>query len=448
MGLRRWALGVVVLALLVGLAPTAATKAATGPRPPIPRFGTDGRWVTDAAGRKLILRGLDVMGAEYTPTSQPLPYSATDFAKIRATGATVVRLPISWANIEPTEGHYDPAALDRARQIVADAGAAGLLVVLDMHQFDWSPCYGGNGMPEWATNPCPHSSASTATLVTEAPAVTNFWTSTRLQTAFAKAWVAVARAVGSPPNLLGYDLFNEPPVGLIPPGLFENAILKPFYQRVAAGIRAVDPGGLIFVEPTISDFANRFTMVGLGITRAVYSPHLYGDSINDASFHVADVAGPTQFLPDLTLGELEANNIGAALWPGEWGNLDPSASPAVDVTGYAEDMLKAQDQRMVGSAYWTYFTGGGSWNPTIAAILTRPNVFAVAGTPTAITADEHHVHLQWTSNGGVTRISLPANWTPSVATGGAVTQHTTTDAGWLDFTAPRGATVSVDVSGP
>jgi hypothetical protein len=111
-------------------------------------------------------------------------------------------------------------------------------------------------------------------------------------------------------------------------------------------------------------------------------------------------------------------------------------------------MLKAQDQRMVGSAYWTYFTGGGSWNPTIAAVLTRPNDFAVAGTPTSMTADEHHLHLQWTSNGGTTRLSLPSGWTPTVKTSGPVTQLPTNDAGWLDFAAPRGASVAVDVSGP
>ena len=434
----------VVAAMLLLLGLTPALRAATPPR-----FSTKGLAITDAGGRTLLLRGVDVMGAEYTPTNQPLPYDASDFAKIRATGATVVRLPIAWANVEPQRGHYDPAALDRARQIVADAGAAGLLVVLDMHQWNWSPCYGGNGMPEWAVNPCPHmTSASTAGLAIETPAETAFWTSKDLQAAFANAWVAVARAVGSPPNLLGYDLLNEPPVGLIPPGVFENAVLKPFYQRVAASLRAVDPGGLIFVEPTISDFANRFTMVGLGIDRAVYSPHLYGDSFNDAQNQAADLAGPTQFVPDLALGAQEAKNIGAALWPGEWGALDPHDPIGYKEVDYARDMLHAQDSFQVGSAYWTYNRTAPSWDPLIAAVFTRPSAFAVAGSLLTVTSDEHHLHLQWCSDGGTTRISVPATWTaPSVVTTGPVTSTATTDAGFLDFTAPRGATVAVDVSG-
>jgi hypothetical protein len=187
-------------------------------------------------------------------------------------------------------------------------------------------------------------------------------------------------------------------------------------------------------------------MVGLGIDRAVYSPHLYGDSFNDASFHVGDFAGPTQFKPDLALGEQEAANIGAALWPGEWGNIDPSQQVAVNPTGYAEDMLTAQDQAMVGSAYWTYCRCGGAWNPTMTGVLTRPSAFAVAGTPLSMTADEHHLHLQWTASGGLTRISLPAGRAPAVSTTGPVTRLPTADPTWLDFKAPKGATVAVDLS--
>jgi endoglycosylceramidase len=404
--------------------------------------------MTDASGRKLLLRGVNVMGAEYTPTSQPLNFDATDFAKIRAMGATVVRLPVAWANIEPTRGTYDPAALERARKIVADAGAAGLLVVLDMHQFHWSPCYGGNGMPAWATTPCPNINGGTANAAVETVPVTAFWADKALHSAFADAWAAVARAVGSPPWLLGYDIFNEPPVGLIPPAVFENGILAPFYRLVGSRLRAVDPGALIFVEPALSSFAHRFTMVNLGIERVVYAPHLYGNSFNDAAFHAGDFAGPTQFVPDLALGKQEAANIGAAYWAGEWGNLNPSEPVAFNVPQYAEDMLDAQDQLMVGSGYWTYYRGGGAWNPTVERILTRPSVFAVAGTPLSTTSDPNRLHLQWTSDGGTTRISLPANWTPTVTTTGPVTQAPTADPQWLDVTAPAGTTVAITVTGP
>src|SRR5207253_1438954 len=148
----RLVLPALLLATLIATIPARASSA--------PRYSTAGRWIVDGEGRRLLLRGLDVMGAEFTPTTTPLPYGPSDFAAMRAMGATVVRLPIPWSWVEPQRGRYDQAALQRAHDIVAWAGQAGLLVVLDMHQWHWSPCFGGNGMPEWATNPCPHTTPS------------------------------------------------------------------------------------------------------------------------------------------------------------------------------------------------------------------------------------------------------------------------------------------------
>jgi hypothetical protein len=205
---------------------------------------------------------------------------------------------------------------------------------------------------------------------------------------------------------------------------------------------------LIFVEPALSSFAHRFTMVDLGIERAVYSPHMYGNSFNDAQNHAGDFAGPAQFKPDLALGEQEAANIGAAPWPGEWGALDPNNPVGYREVEYARDMLAAQDEAQVGSAYWTYSRTEASWGPALVAVFTRPSVFAVAGDPLAITGDEHHLHLRWKASAGTTRVSLPAGWAPKVSTVGPVTVGPTVGTGWLDLSAPAGATVEVDVTGP
>ncbi|HMC42075.1 MAG TPA: cellulase family glycosylhydrolase, partial [Acidimicrobiales bacterium] len=282
----RLVLPALLLATLIATIPARASSA--------PRYSTAGRWIVDGEGRRLLLRGLDVMGAEFTPTTTPLPYGPSDFAAMRAMGATVVRLPVAWSWVEPQRGRYDQAALRRAHDIVAWAGQAGLLVVLDMHQWHWSPCFGGNGMPEWATNPCPHTTPSPTSAAIEAVPEDAFWSSQDLQARFAEAWAAVAAAVGAPDNLLGYDLLNEPPLGTIPPVVFENTVLPRFYRAVAARLRQVDAGGLVFVEPALTHALHRFTMAELGIERAVYEPHLYGNSFNDASGHAGDFLGPGQ----------------------------------------------------------------------------------------------------------------------------------------------------------
>jgi endoglycosylceramidase len=196
--LRICALGLcAVVSPAAGMVLGGTASAATSTPP---RYSTNGLWVTDAQGRDLFLRGVDVTGAEDTPTSDPLPYGPADFLAMRAAGATVARIPIAWAMIEPTPGRYDPATIARAVQIVDWAGAAGLRVVLDMHQYLWTGCFGGNGMPRWTVPDCPASPpSSVATQEADVLLAENaFWHSPVLQADFARMWVQVARAVGHP----------------------------------------------------------------------------------------------------------------------------------------------------------------------------------------------------------------------------------------------------------
>ena len=440
---------VLVLAMGVGLPPARASG-------PPARFGTDGLWITDHQGRDLFLRGFDLMGAEYTPTDQALPYGPADLTAIRQTGATVVRLPIAWANIEPRPGYIDPAALARAAQIVHWAGAAGLDVVLDMHQWEWAPCFGGNGFPAWAVPNCPASPPGNEVQLAAdiEVAATDFWTSAALQADFASAWAAVAKAVGAPPYLIGYDLLNEPWSGVFPPEVFENAYLAPFYREVTAKIRTVDPAGLVFVEPSDNNGAangsSEFTGP-LGIPGVVYEPHQYGvTSLNgDSQVGVADLS-PAQFTPDLTVDQAVAQRMGAALWLGEWGalvagedNLPPGdASEA----GYARDDLTAQNQLLMGSAYWSWDSSYKM--PGVLAQLTRPNPYAIAGTPEAVLsgAAPATAVLIWVAAKGETLFSVPAGCRPHVKVSDPGMSWSSPGPEWVAVTAPAGKPVNATVT--
>ncbi|MHB1487465.1 MAG: glycoside hydrolase family 5 protein [Acidimicrobiales bacterium] len=454
----------VLLALLVGAlagvattgpaaraAPLMAAGAHAGGAPrSSARFDVVNGHILDRAGRVLVLRGLNMSGAEYTPTDQPLAYRAADFTAIRAMGATVVRIPIAWALIEPVQGDFDPKALVRVKQIVDWAGAAGLLVVLDMHQYDWSPCYGGNGMPAWATTPCPASVPSVSGVGEEdaAGAEDIFWTTQSLQAQFASAWAATARAVGAPPWLLGYDLLNEPPNGTIAPGVFETAVLAPFDRMVASRLRAVDPGGLIFVEPSyvhgVLNPASSF-IDHLDIARVVYAPHAYGSSLDDGAGHVADVLGPAQFAPDLALDQAEARRAGAALWIGEWGSVNPGGTPDYQPFAYTSDMLVEQDHLGIGSAYWEYERGVWPLTPAIRAILTRPEPFAIAGALRSFSTSQHQLTLTWQAAAGQTEVSLPAGARATVRVLAGDVHYRDAGPGWLVLTAPAGTRAQVQI---
>jgi hypothetical protein len=441
----------VVFAVVSCLAVGVISGTASGGSPvPAPRFSTHGLWITDAQGRDLFLRGVDVSGAEYTPTDDPLPYGPADFRAMRAAGVTVVRLPIAWALIEPSPGHFDQAAIERAVQIVDWAGAAGLLVVLDMHQYLWTPCFGGNGVPTWAVPNCP-GSPPTNVAQQEADvliAENTFWKSAALQADFAQAWVRVARAVGQPDFLLGYDILNEPGPGLIPNEVFEEDYVAPFYRAVGSQLRAVDPGSLLFVEPSIlNGFVNGTSqfLLPIGLPRLVYEPHQYGAvSFNaDSVVGVADLAGPVQFVPDLTLDFAIARRIGSAIWLGEWGAINPSVS--LQPTRYVEDDLSEQDAFMLGSAYWSYDSSLSGSDTAIGAQIRRITPFAIAGTPESVSTGTAQMSLSWRSDGGQTLIAFPATCAPVArALRGVIT--TSISGGYLTAAAPSGDNVELQVS--
>ena len=428
----------------------AAPSPSVASRPP--RFSTSGLWIRDRAGRDLVLRGVDLSGAEYTPTDQALPYDAADFATIRATGATVVRLPISWALLEPTPGVFDPAALARVAQIVEWAGQAGLMVVLDMHQYDWTRCFGGLGVPTWAVPNCPATPPSNpAEVFTDyATAETWFWAHPALQAALADTWAAVAQAVGHPKNLLGYDLFNEPGISFIPPEVFEEQYLVPFYRMVGTRLRAVDPGGLIFVEPSVANGlvngSSQF-LGPIGLPGVVFAPHQYGlDSLNpDTSGNAYDLAGPDQFALDLSIDRSVAERMGAAEWLGEWGAITPANS--YQPIAYINDDLAAQDQMMLGSAYWSYShnDSGGHFTPAEAGALTRISPLAIGGTPDSFATGGAGLSMSWVADNQTTVVSLPSGCQPAVeVTSGTATSHVR-PGGWLDVRAPAGTAVSIQV---
>ncbi len=437
-----------VLAIVAAWLPSGSSSASS---PPGPRYSTNGLWITDAQGRDLFLRGVDVTGAEDTPTTSSLPYGPADFVAMRADGATVVRLPIAWANIEPTPGHFDQAAIDRAVQIVDWAGAAGLSVVLDMHQYLWTPCFGGNGMPTWAVPDCPATPpTNVAQQEVDALVAQNaFWHSPSLQAQFTEAWVRVAQAVGHPYFLLGYDILNEPGPGLIPNELFEEDYLAPFYRSVGTALRNVDPGGLLFVEPSVlNGLVNGSSQFlgPIGLPRVAYEPHQYGAvSFNaDTTVGAIDLAGPAQFAPDLSIDVAVARRMNAAIWLGEWGAINPAVS--YRPTDYVADDLTEQDQFLLGSAYWSYDSSLRGPNTAIGAELIRVGPVAIAGTPQVISTGTHGMVASWIANGGQTLISYPDTCRPeaTVLHGPASTQLLS--GGYIGVVAPSGAKVDVRVT--
>ncbi len=71
---------------------------------------------------------------------------------------------------------------------------------------------------------------------------------------FCKMWEIVATYMSNEPNVIGYDILNEPiganayknAADVLQPGVSNNKFLLAAYKRIYKTIRAVDAKGLVF----------------------------------------------------------------------------------------------------------------------------------------------------------------------------------------------------------
>ncbi len=330
-----------------------------------------GPYLTDAAGRRLQLHGVDLAakcgggavpqtaagtpcvgaatGAQpafvLTPTATDpgRRFTESDAATLAGLGVTVVRLGIVWEGLEPGPrgvgpsdptycaphaagtpypalGAADPydarvvdAYLTRVDVIVSELARHGIRSIIDMHQDAFGSAFShrggatpwnGEGAPPWAT--CTdHASFGTVTSWGQAnrrPAVEaadhHFYANDvrgDLQGQFVHVWQSVARHFRGDPDVLGYELLNEP-------ADFSDAPFDPELQCDYGGrthepascatsgaqalpngwigaIQTVDPGHVVFYEPPIYNYFGAEERIGidepLRFDNVAFAFHLY-----------------------------------------------------------------------------------------------------------------------------------------------------------------------------
>ena len=264
----------------------------------MPELALVGTRIVDAAGRTVILRGVNLggdskvpypSGGTHHPTDfsdhrsvsfigRPFPLAEADehFTRLRHWGFNCLRLITTWEAIEHAgPGQYDAAYLDFYAELCERAGQYGLYVVVDFHQDVWSRMSGGDGAPGWIfehlgidiskldeadaaftmqrrfdyNDPRPrqperypqmswfsnyvraangilwtlffggHDFAPQLSL--EGQNVQDF-----LQTHLSNAQVALAKRIAHLPNVIGFDLINEPSPGWIGKSLSWRPVVK------------------------------------------------------------------------------------------------------------------------------------------------------------------------------------------------------------------------------
>ena len=394
-GTRPLALGVALT-----LASSCSSPAPDAPRPA--RMHVAHGAIVDAEGRTLVLRGVNVSGAHKAPPYFDFQQPA-DFASLRSDwGFNSVRFLVTWAAVEPQKGAYDEAYLTKLEEHVGWAEAAGLWVVLDMHQDVYGEGFvtgGGDGAPRWT---CDESHY--AAFVPQSPwflnyldpnvqaCVDGFYESPELRAHYTDAWKHVATHLASHDHVLGFDPMNEPAWGSYSAQGYEVDRLQPLYEDLVRGVRTVAPRWLAFLEPGASrnlGFPTKLTK--FPFDDVVYSPHSYDrDAEGGAPFDAATKR--PKILELLRALRDEATALDAALWVGEYGG----PSDLVGIDAYMDAEVDAASAVSAGTAYWaagrndggySLFDAAGNTKPILFSALVRPYPSLVAGTLTSYAYD-------------------------------------------------------------
>lgn len=358
-------------------APTTGPTKSTEPAKPTPielrPLQVKDRRIVDDQGRQVLLRGANVNAlgeyAQNDPALEPTaPVTGKDWDAMAAHGFSVVRLIISWSLLEPERGKIDKSYIQKVAKTVQAANERGIYVVLDAHQDAWSmysvtpkeaacpagtePTIGWNGAPKWATitdgaTTClaPGENRESAPAVKRAFA--NFYANTDgIADQLTKVWAAVAEEFADNPGVAGYDLLNEP--NPVEPAEANQVSYSKWAQRTIDAIRDVEQKAgnvnpkLVFVEPMQSYPLpyNALLPQYLSDPNLVFSSHNYAESIGDILTVEQTFA----------IDQQGADELGAALWVGEYGFWDTSPETLAVATRYAAE----EDRRAVGGAWWQW----------------------------------------------------------------------------------------------
>ena len=201
----------------------------------------------DESGRERIFNGMNIDDKRIGDTFL-YPLDRAFFEKYTANGFNLIRLAITWANLEPQPEQYSESYLSSLDEIFRLAEEFGVYILLDMHQDLYSGfdgVGGGDGAPLWACLTDGKQAKPYKFVWAEAyffgawvhNCFDHFWRNDKvdgrgLQDRYADLWRMLARRYGSSPALFGFDFLNEPAPG----SLIKKTILQLLPRAVRAGL--------------------------------------------------------------------------------------------------------------------------------------------------------------------------------------------------------------------
>lgn len=397
----------------------------------------------DEAGRERIFRGLNAGGRSKWSPYLPFEVEAgatlaavrevaeAFFAPWRRWGMNLVRLPVTWAAVEPARGCFDEVYLSRLGALVDAAWSCGLYVVLDAHQDVFAGALGGDGFPRWAL-PARFADAGRwperrdnrmwflGYLVDPdvREAFERLWSNEDgVLDGLAGMWRELGRRLGDHPGVLGAELLNEPAAGhLRHHDTFKREVLRPAFERLADAAREAAPDWLIFYgAPGVE--ALGWVSGEDGRPRrpqVAHAPHLYDPAC------LGLPAAPMAISPERALEEFARfrDESGTPIVLGEFG----ITHGARDGARWLTRVMDAVDAHRLSATIWECSWSAERWNGEDLCVVdprgrprdalrvyVRPWCRALAGEGLSWRWDHEEERLvaSWTAREGVSEIVIP-----------------------------------------
>ena len=419
----------MIAAAVLGACSPATTCKLEPPAEGDGRLSADGTVLRDSLGRAVYLRGLNMGGRSKFAPFSPFDYQPGGFQpaldayldRAAGWGIDVARVPFTWEAVEPTQGSDDAEFLSRYDALLAGLWARGIRSIVDFHQDVYAQVYCGDGFPAWTLPPpypaphhdCPDWGRRYLEDADVIAAFDRFWDAgSPVQAEYGSLWDRVAARYANTPGVIGFELFNEPGWGSAAIDPWEQTVLSPFIETMAARVHAVAPNGLVFFEGAGADGLLDITYLerpsGTGL---VYAPHYY---------QLAPDAAKVR--PDMKYFVDRATGWNVPVVFGEFG-VGANQADAGELMTAHWDALEALG---VGGTEWEYSTSTELWNSEhnsvaeadggenlTASALVRIYLRALAGSGLAVTRAAGSVSWSYIGASGVTEIAVPARAVPN-----------------------------------
>jgi endoglycosylceramidase len=393
----------------------------------------------DGHGRRVLLRGVNTGGR-----SKFAPYVPFDFAdgaydealgryldRARDWGFTTLRVPFSWAALEPVEGQDDEQWAGRYDALLDAAAARGMWTIVDFHQDIYGEFFCGDGFPRWTVedpgpdrHDCPDWFLQYLQGDDVAQAFDAFWADgSPTMAAFEAMWDRMAARHADRPGVIGYEIINEPGNGLGDEATWARETLTPFYSRMAGRIQAVDPDALVFFDSTgLAAVQSRTDLERPAGENLVFAPHSYDPSV----FLGADSVDPSLVADRIDAWKAIGDAWDLPIMVGEFGGPQDRAN----IAPYTGEHFDAFDRLQTHGTLWEYSDSAEAWNEEYfsmvhidgtvraevldAVVRAYPRALAEASsaaTTWAWDAEARTLTLDYEgTKGGISEIVLPPWW--------------------------------------